>query len=136
MGKTRKNSGRSQIGGGKDMTLLSTVLAQNEVSLGASGNFGQLQDFTLAGMISFGINALLIVAAIAFFFMLLVGGIRWILSGGDKANTESARGQVTAAIVGLVIVFSAWIILNFVLGIFGIDVTNFDFNTIGGVSVG
>lgn len=113
------------------MTLLSTVLAQNEVDLSAPDAFGNLGTLTLGGMISFAINAILIVAAIAFFFMLILGGIRWILSGGDKANTESARGQVTAAIVGLVIVFSAWIILTFVLGIFGIEFGNLDFGTIG-----
>lgn len=64
---------------------------------------------------------MLIVAAIVFVFMLIWGGIRYITSGGDKAQTESARGTLTAAIIGLVIVFSAWAILNLAEIFFGVD---------------
>ena len=41
------------------------------------------------------------------------------MSGGDKANTEAARNQITAALVGLVIVFAAWAILTLVDTFFG-----------------
>lgn len=120
-------------GGGKIMTtLLSTVFAQTNLNLGAgtSGAFSGLGTLTLGAIIGFAINAVLILAAILFFFMLILGGVRWIVSGGDKTNTEAARSQVTAAIIGLVIVFSAWIILTFVLSIFGIEGTDFDFQTV------
>ena len=53
-------------------------------------------------LIGWAVNIVLIVAGIIFFFMLIIGGIRWILSGGDKANTESARNQITAALIGLI----------------------------------
>lgn len=54
--------------------------------------------------------------------MLVTGGVRWITSGGDKAATEAARGQLTAALVGLVIVFSAWALVRIVGTFFGIDI--------------
>lgn len=63
-----------------------------------------------------------VVAAIVFFFILVIGGIRWIASGGDKANTEAARAQITAALVGLVIVFAAWAIVALINTFFHIDI--------------
>ncbi len=106
---------------------LATVLAQVNLT---PTNFSGLNGLTIEALISFAINAVLIIAAILFFFMLILGGIRWIVSGGDKTGTEAARGQVTAAIIGLVIVFSAWIIMNFLFSIFGFD-GNLEFGVIG-----
>ncbi|OGM59165.1 hypothetical protein A3A75_03020 [Candidatus Woesebacteria bacterium RIFCSPLOWO2_01_FULL_39_10] len=54
--------------------------------------------------------------------MLVWGGVRYITSGGDKAQTEAARGQITAALVGLVIVFAAWAIINLVNIFFGVNI--------------
>ena len=56
----------------------------------------------------------LVIAAIVFFFILVMGGVRWITSGGDKGKTEAARNQITAALVGLVIVFAAWAIIQLI----------------------
>jgi hypothetical protein len=71
------------------------------------------------------VKLLLSVAAIAFFIWLLLGGIKWITSGGDKAKTEEARNQITAALVGLVIVFAAWAIAQLINTLFGIDIFQF-----------
>ena len=71
------------------------------------------------------ISFVLIVAAIAFFFMLVLGGIKWITSGGDKGKTEAARNQITAGLVGLVIVFAAWAILKLVESFFGVSLRSF-----------
>ena len=53
-----------------------------------------------------------IVLALVF---LMWGGLRWIMSRGDKTKLEDARGQIVAAIVGLVFVVGAFIILNITL---------------------
>jgi hypothetical protein len=104
------------------MTLLSTVLAQETVSLTPSeGPFTGAGTLTISGIIQWAIVAILTVAAIIFFFMLILGGIRWIMSGGDKANTEAARNQITAALIGLIIIFAAWAILALLNTIFGIN---------------
>lgn len=55
-----------------------------------------------------------IVVAIAFF---IYGGIKWILSGGDKTAVESARNHIVAAVVGLVIIIAAFFILSTVVTI-------------------
>ena len=87
-----------------------------------SGLAGQLTGITISGIISALISLIIIIAAIAFFFILIIGGIRWIMSGGDKANTEAARNQITAALVGLVIVFAAWAILQLIDAFFGTNI--------------
>ena len=81
-----------------------------------------LEKITASSIISGFINLALVVAAIVFFFMLVVGGVRWITSGGDKANTEAARSQITAALVGLVIVFAAWAIAQLIGNLFGFNI--------------
>lgn len=71
-------------------------------------------------VIQTGINILLFVAFVAALGFLIFGGIRWITSGGDKENTAKARGTVTAAVIGLVVVLAAWIFLNVVTNIFNL----------------
>ena len=88
---------------------------------------------TVEDILAFAVTALIAVAGLIFIIMLLIGGLRWILSGGDKAATESARGQVTAALVGLVIVFSAYAIVLLLNTIFGINILEFAVPTATGV---
>jgi hypothetical protein len=90
--------------------------------------FSVLGDLTLGQIISAAIILVLIIAAIVFFFMLVIGGVRWIMSGGDKAATEAARSQITAALIGLVIVFAAWAIAQIINVFFGIDIFNLQFS--------
>jgi len=73
-------------------------------------------------LISAVVGTLLIVAALITFVYLILGGIQWITSGGDKAAMEAARNKITHAIVGLVIVGSAWAIMALVQNFLGISV--------------
>lgn len=88
----------------------------------AGTKFAPLGDLTIGRIVSGLIQLTMVIAAIVFFFILVIGGIKWITSGGDKAQTESARNQITAALVGLVIVFAAWAILQLIKTFFGIDI--------------
>ena len=99
------------------------VLAQADepISLQPGGQFTQL-NFTIPSFIQAAIQLVFVVAAVIFFFVLVIGGVRWILSGGDKAQTEAARNQITAALVGLVIVFAAWAIVQLLSTFFGITI--------------
>lgn len=66
----------------------------------------------LGSVVSAVAGVMIIIAAIAAFLFLIIGGIQWITSGGDKAGMESARNRITAAIVGLIIVASAWALMT------------------------
>lgn len=111
------------------------ILAANDV-IDLNSNIGSIgesaKQLSLGGMVSGFISLILILAGLAFFFILVVGGVKWILSGGDKAHTEGARNQITAALVGLVIVFSAWAIAGLIDSFFGINILNLKIESIVG----
>ncbi len=86
-------------------------------------NFGALCNVGaegVGGIITAIINILFIVALILAVGFLVYGGIKWIISGGDKAKVEAARGAIVAALVGLVLVFLSYFIINFLATFFGI----------------
>lgn len=67
------------------------------------------------------VGAAVVLALILAFVYLIWGGIQWITSGGDKAQTEAARNRITTALVGLAIVAAAWAIMRLIGFFFGID---------------
>lgn len=73
-------------------------------------------------LVSAGVGTLLIIAALLAFFYLILGGIQWITSGGDKAGMEAARNKITHAIVGLIIVGAAWAIMLLVQNFLGVTI--------------
>lgn len=56
---------------------------------------------------------LFLVGAIAV-IMLIIGGIRYVISGGDQAQVTSAKNTILYAIVGIVVAFLAYAAVNFV----------------------
>ncbi|PJE73603.1 MAG: hypothetical protein COV02_01705 [Candidatus Terrybacteria bacterium CG10_big_fil_rev_8_21_14_0_10_41_10] len=48
--------------------------------------------------------------------MLAYGGILLITSGGNEKNKTKGAKTITAAIIGIFLVFAAWLIVNTVLG--------------------
>lgn len=88
---------------------------------GGGSGFAGLCGFTFGGnLVSGVINILFIIAILIALIYLIWGGIKWIMSGGDKQALQTAREHVIAAIVGLVVVFLAYFIVNFILGVFGL----------------
>lgn len=63
----------------------------------------------------------MIIGALACLAMLLLGGISWITSSGDKNKLEEARGRITAAIIGIAILASVLVIWVIILKVFGLD---------------
>lgn len=100
------------------------VLAQDTIDLkkGATGEFTQISGLSVPQLIGAGINVALVAAALISFFFLLVGGVQWILAGGDKEGTEKARKKITNALIGLAIVFSAYALALLVRTVFGVDI--------------
>ncbi|HEX8931554.1 MAG TPA: hypothetical protein VF810_00185 [Patescibacteria group bacterium] len=77
------------------------------------------------------VSILLIVAVVVALIFLIIGGLRWIMSGGDKSKVDSARSTVTGAVVGLVIALLAYFILNVVVFLFTkSSITNLSIPTI------
>lgn len=58
--------------------------------------------------------ALFIIGALAV-LMLIIGGIRYTVSGGDTAAVTAAKSTIMYAIIGIIIAILAYAIVNFVL---------------------
>lgn len=69
------------------------------------------------------ITTVISLGAIALFIMLLVGGFNLLFSAGDQKKLESARGTITQAIVGIVIMSVAFLVLQTIRIFTGVDVT-------------
>jgi len=105
----------------------SVALADTTVTTCPSGSFNVLCNFGQGGslgLVGTAVTLLFVIAIVISLGFLIYGGIRWIMSGGDKSAVETARNTIVAAIVGLVIVFLSYFILNLVLGFFGLPSLN------------
>ena len=71
-------------------------------------------------IVRFILNTVIFVAFVAALVFLIIGGIKWIMSGGDKEGTGKAKEAVTAALIGLAVVLGSWVLINIVLSLFGI----------------
>ena len=63
-------------------------------------------------------NILLFLIGVLSVIMLIFGGLRYVISGGNSKSVESAKNTILYAIVGLVVAILAYAIVNFVVGTF------------------
>jgi len=62
------------------------------------------------------VNVLLFLIGAISVIMLIYGGIRYTISGGNSANVTAAKNTILYAIIGLIVAFLAYAIVNWVLG--------------------
>lgn len=65
------------------------------------------------------ISLALVIGTLVFFFMLITGAIQWISSGGDKQAVETARGKISNALIGLVVLFAIFAAIRLLNQFFG-----------------
>ena len=80
---------------------------QNNIKLG-SGDVRQ----TAANLINVALGFLGIIAVV----IVLIGGFKYMVSGGNEEKTAEARRLIVSGIIGLAIILSAWAITSFVIG--------------------
>jgi hypothetical protein len=59
-----------------------------------------------------GLTMFIIVAVFLCLFGIIWGGAQWTMSGGDKGKIAAARGRITWAVVGLIVVFLAFFVVT------------------------
>ena len=64
------------------------------------------------------LNGVYQIAAIIAVLMIVLSGVRYIISDGDPGRIQSARKGIIYALVGLVIIGSAFIITGVITGLF------------------
>jgi len=62
------------------------------------------------------INLFSVVVSIVSVIMIMVGGFKYVTSGGESSAITSAKNTIMYAVIGLVVVAFAQIIVQFVLG--------------------
>ncbi|MBC7943258.1 hypothetical protein H7X68_02035 [Candidatus Saccharibacteria bacterium] len=61
-------------------------------------------------------NTLLFIVGALSVIMIIIGGLRYVVSGGSSTSVTAAKNTILYAIVGLVVSFLAFAAINFVLG--------------------
>jgi hypothetical protein len=61
------------------------------------------------------VNVLLFIIGAVAVIMLIYGGIRYVLSGGDASAVTAAKNTILYAIVGIIVAILAYAIVNFVI---------------------
>ena len=79
---------------------------ESELKLG-SGDIRQ----TAANIINVALGFLGIIAVV----IVLIGGFKYMVSGGNEEKTSEARKLIFSGIIGLAIILSAWAITSFVI---------------------
>jgi len=106
----------------KYLSLAAPALAETINLNPADETFADLTKLTAGNMVSGAISLIMLIVALVFFFMLIWGGLKWVMSQGEEKAVAGARAQITNALVGLAIVFAAWAIMKLIEIVFGITV--------------
>ena len=92
-----------------------------ELSLGNGVNCAQgegtpTQLFGDGSIFTIIVNVLLFIIGAISVIMLIIGGIRYTVSAGDGNSVTAAKNTILYAIIGLVVAFLAFAVVNWVLG--------------------
>lgn len=93
----------------------STLSASSGVNC-AQGNNTPAQLFGQGSIFTTIVNVLLFIIGAISVIMLIIGGIRYTISAGDSGNVTAAKNTIMYAIIGLIVAFLAFAIVNWVLG--------------------
>lgn len=85
---------------------------------GGFENLCKLGTGDIGKVVGTAVNFIFVIAALIALAYLIYGAIKWIISEGDKSNVETARNQIVAAIIGLVIIALSYLIINVIIGFF------------------
>ncbi len=112
------------------MTVFQIV---NPVLTGTLGRGTTQTGLTNAGnLISGLISLFLVIGTVAALLYMILGGVAWIVSDGDKGKLEQARNRILQAIVGLIIVAAAWAVWLLLGRFLGINFESIPFPSITG----
>ena len=96
------------------------------IPIGESFNSPIGSSVGLADLTSIILSTAMVVAGIIFFFLILFGGFSMIAGAGDDNPERVARGRqaVTAAVIGFIIIFATYWIVQFIQELTGVLILN------------
>ena len=84
-------------------------------ALAAQGDNLPANLFGVTGIFTTISNIMMFIIGALSVLMLIVGGLRYVISGGDASAVTKAKNTILYAIVGLVVALLAYAVINFVL---------------------
>lgn len=89
--------------------------ARDSVRSGVNEVGGTENTQSLPALIRTVINVLLFLIGAVAVIMIIIGGLKYVLSGGDQSAVTSAKNTILYAVIGLVVAILAYAIVNFVI---------------------
>lgn len=93
------------------ITTQEAIRCGTDNAAGAPDNAKPSLDTTIHNIV----NVLSIVVGIAAVIMIMVGGLRYVTSGGKEDSIKGAKNTIVYALIGLIVVALAQVVVRFVL---------------------
>lgn len=84
-------------------------------TIGGQAQLGDAGPETLITMIGTAISIILGVLGVVLVLLIIWAGFQWMTAQGDEKKVEKAKKIIYNAVIGLVIIFAAYAITNFVI---------------------
>lgn len=85
-----------------------------------SGSLPAKENLSIGDIVSKLLPYIFVLAGLGLLVYLILGGFQLMVSGGDPKATEQAKGKITGAIVGFVIIFISYWLVQILQVIFGL----------------
>ena len=101
--------------------LLTAPTYAFDLSIGDGANSARGTDqavslFGATGIFTTISNVMLFAVGAISVLMVVVGGLRYVISGGNSTNITTAKNTILYAVIGLIISLLAYALINFVIG--------------------
>lgn len=70
-------------------------------------------------LLQLAIELIFVTGVVLAIIFIILSGIQWIISGGDKEKIQKAKARLTYSIVGLIVIAGAFFIISTVIILFG-----------------
>lgn len=75
----------------------------------------------IAELIGRFLNLAFMIGGLILLVMIIVSGIQWMLAGGNKEAISKAQGRLTSAVIGFIILASAFAIISLIANILNVE---------------
>jgi uncharacterized membrane protein len=90
---------------------------------GLSGGVGTIYR-DLSSFINLLLPLVFVIAGLILLFLLIGGGFSIIASGGNAKSVEQGKGQIMSAVIGFLVIFSAYWIIQIIQTFTGVQIFN------------
>ncbi|HKB88107.1 MAG TPA: hypothetical protein VKC53_00510 [Patescibacteria group bacterium] len=106
------------------------MLAQNLDTIQSTGLSGAKIPTSIGELISNVLPYVFGAAALMLLIYLVMGGLQLMTSRGDPKGVQMAQAKITNALIGFVIIFFSYILVNIIARIFGVNAIITIFGTV------